>query len=267
MIRRWGLSAWAALLMLAAVYAVPAASAPKPAGPAVRVLVPAYFYPAGPGREAWDRLTAAASRAKIVAIANPATGPGKAADPNYRDVIERAVTAGVQVLGYVNTDYGRRPRAEAEADVKQWVALYPRIQGIFFDLQPSGPEKVDYHADLRKYVQSLIPKGLVVTNPGTTCAEEYVGRKATDVVCLFENREGFGQFQFPAWTARYPRSHFAVLAYRVKEPALMVRYVQRAVQGGAGYVYVTDADGDNPWDRLPAYWQEELAAVAKLRVR
>jgi hypothetical protein len=231
--------------------------------PPVRVLIPAYFYPAGAGRVAWDRLIASAGRAPIVVIANPATGPGEQADPNYREVIERAVGTGLKVIGYVNTDYGRRPRAKAEADVRRWVTLYKKIQGIFFDLQPSSGKQVRYYLELRKVVQEQIPEGLVVTNPGTLCVEEYISRDATDVVCLFENREGFEQYESPAWVSHYPRSRFAVLAYRVTEPDRMREYVRRAVRSGAGYLYITDADGANPWERLPSYWHEELETIRR----
>ena len=30
----------------------------------------------------------------------------------------------------------------------------------------------------------------------------------------------------------------------------------------AGCIYITDDTGANPWDRLPSYWEEEVAAVA-----
>jgi hypothetical protein len=229
--------------------------------------VPAYFYPGGAGREEWRRLIASAPQAPIVAIANPATGPGKQADPNYREVIDRAVAAGIRIIGYVNTDYARRPRAEVEADVRLWIKLYPKLQGIFFDLQPSGAEHVAHYSALRKFVNRHLPGSLVVTNPGTVCVEEYLSRGATDVVCLFENRVGFEQFQSPVWTARYAPARFAALAYRVAEPEQMRQYIHRAVESGLGYVYITDDDGANPWDRLPAYWQEEVDTVRRLTVK
>jgi len=28
-----------------------------------------------------------------------------------------------------------------------------------------------------------------------------------------------------------------------------------------GYVFITDAKGANPWDRLPTYWDETVALV------
>jgi hypothetical protein len=259
----WLLAVAAASLLAPAP---PPRRAPTPPPP-LRVLVPAYFYPGGPGREEWDRLIAAADRVSVVAIANPATGPGQQLDPNYRDVIDRAVGAGVKVLGYVNTDYGRLSREAVEADVGRWVQLYPKIQGIFFDLQPSSAEHLDLYLALRKVVRDRIPRGLVVNNPGTVCGEEYVSRGAADMVCLFENREGFERFQSPAWVSRYSPTRFAALAYQVAEPERMRQYLQRSVRNGLGNVYVTDAGGENPWNRLPTYWQAELAAIRELSPR
>ena len=238
----------------------PARSAPA----RLRVLVPAYFYPAGNGLREWDRLIEAAAHIPIVAIANPATGPGEKVDPNYQQVLTRAVRGKVTVIGYVNTDYARRPRADVEQDIARWVRLYPQINGIFFDLQPSGPEHVGYYQALRRFVRARLPRraaALVATNPGTLSAPDYVARAATDLVCLFENKEGFPDFRMPPWTRRYPAERFCILAYAVSGTETMRRYVTSAREQGVGTVYVTDAAGENPWNRLPRYWTDEVALV------
>ena len=74
-------TAWATLLLVAAAFATPVTAADPSAKPRTTLLVPAYFYPAGDGLQHWDDLLAAADRVPIVAIVNPASGPGKAADP------------------------------------------------------------------------------------------------------------------------------------------------------------------------------------------
>jgi hypothetical protein len=38
----------------------------------------------------------------------------------------------------------------------------------------------------------------------------------------------------------------------------------QAVERNAGWVYVTDAAGANPWERLPRYWDDESATVAEI---
>jgi hypothetical protein len=73
----------------------------------MRALVPAYFDPGGNGLQYWDGLLAAAGSVPVTVVVNPKDGPGDAPDPNYTGVIARAGAAGVQVVGYVATDYGR----------------------------------------------------------------------------------------------------------------------------------------------------------------
>jgi hypothetical protein len=233
----------------------------------VRILVPAYFYPGGSGRAEWDRMTAAASRAPIVAIANPGTGPGTRVDANYREVIDRGIAAGLTLIGYVNTDYARRERAEVEADVREWVRLYPRIQGIFFDLQPSAPEHVGYYKALAAFVRTQVSRALVITNPGTDSAEEYAAEGAADVICVFENFQGFGDFRSARWMQKYPPNRFAALPYRVPNATQMRETVDHAVANQIGYLYVTDAEGENPWARLPTYWEDEVEVVRALNRR
>jgi hypothetical protein len=40
--------------------------------------------------------------------------------------------------------------------------------------------------------------------------------------------------------------------------------LRRAAELRLDYFYATDDNGTNPWDRLPTYWDEEVAAVREL---
>jgi hypothetical protein len=225
-----------------------------------RLLVPAYFYPTGQGAKHWDRLLAAAERVPIVAVVNPANGPGKAADRNYVSLLDRAGKTKITLIGYVTTSYAKRPLAEVKADVDGWLRLYSGLQGIFFDEQASGAEHLDYYAALREHVRSKPRLKLVVNNPGTVCDEKYLARGATDVACLFEGPKAFDPSRLPAWTKEHSPDRFLILCYKVDTTDAM-RKCLRAISRRAGYIYVTDAEGANPWDRLPSYWDEEVSAV------
>jgi hypothetical protein len=242
-----------------------AAGPPAAAEPGLRLLVPAYFYPAGDGVKQWDRLIAAAARAPILAVVNPASGPGQKADPAYARLMERAKgKPGLTLLGYVDTTYGKRPAADVRADMDRWLRLYPQIQGVFFDQQASAAGQADYYAALYQYVRTERRLRLVVTNPGTTCAEVYLARPATDVACLFESGAGFAGFRPPPWAGKYGAARFAALAYGVGDAGQMRKYLGEAAAKGLGHLYVTDTAGANPWARLPAYWDDEVAAVQAL---
>jgi hypothetical protein len=234
----------------------------KPEEP-LRLLVPAYFYPAGEGLKQWDRLIDSASVAPVVAIANPDSGPGKVADANFVEVIDRARKAGVRVIGYVSTRHGQRPLPEVTADVGRWVRFYPRIQGIFFDEQASGANQVDYYAALYEHARKELPGALVVTNPGTLCAEGYLSRPATDVACLAEATKDFGTYRPPAWADRYPASRFAALIRGADKAEQMKDLIREMREKKVGWCYVTDGTDANPWERLPRYWEAEAAAAAR----
>ncbi len=237
-------------------------------GPRLRLLVPAYFYPAGERMKDWERLFTASATVPIVAIVNPASGPGKTADANYVKLLDRSKRfEKLTLIGYVHTSYGKRGLEEVKADVDNWVKLYPAIQGIFFDEQASGADRVEYQTTLYKYVRAKRGLKLVITNPGTVCVEKYLSTPATDVACLFESDKPFDPTVFPAWVGKYSSSHVAVLSYKIGTAAALRKSIEVAVEKKIGYYYGTDAEGANPWDRLPRYWAEEVELVRKANQR
>ncbi len=249
-------------LGMSADEAAPAPTAEQAAQmPTLRLLVPAYFYPASKGLTHWDNLLAAADKVPIVAIVNPASGPGRRVDPNYVAIFDRAKQTKIRLIGYVSTSYAKRTIADVQADVDGWLKLYPGIQGIFFDEQTSAAEHVPYYAALYKYVREEKKLSLVVTNPGTVCDEAYLSHPAADVVCLFENRTPFTADRLPEWSAKYAAEHVAVLPYNVQSADAMRACLRTAAARNVGYLYVTDDSGRNPWDRLPTWWTEEVEAV------
>ncbi|HZY84319.1 MAG TPA: spherulation-specific family 4 protein [Gemmataceae bacterium] len=277
--RRWAGAALVALVVLAGAAGVAAYKmrgadgtpgpggppAPGPvAAPRLRLLVPAYFYPAGEGLAEWFRLIESAGPAGTVVIANTSSGPGDKVDPNYAKVLERARQKKVVVLGYVSTKYGKRPLAEVKDDVDRWARFYPGTQGIFFDEQASDADQVLYYAALYEYVRKDRGLALVVSNPGAVCTEEYLARPTADVACLFETTKELNAYRHPAWASRYPPNRFAALACKVEGVERMKQALNDAVAKKIGYCYVTDGRGDNPWGRLPRYWDDEVAAVRQL---
>ena len=243
-------------------------ASPAPTGragrPRLGLLIPAYFYPAGPGLKQWEGLIEAAARVPIVAVVNPASGPGETMNSDYGSIVRRAARRNVVVLGYVGTNYAQRPLVEVQADVDRWIRFYPEIRGIFFDAQASDANHVDYYSQLRAYARKKIGGALVVTNPGTLCDEAFAARPASDVLCIFEVSSGFENFRLPRWADRHPPGLFAALPHQVATPERMKDYIQVASTRGFGLIYVTDAKTPNPWERLPSYWDAEVEAVSKV---
>jgi hypothetical protein len=53
-------------------------------------------------------LLEASKDAPVIAVVNPASGPGTKADANYAKVFERAKKTKATLIGYVATGYGKR---------------------------------------------------------------------------------------------------------------------------------------------------------------
>jgi hypothetical protein len=233
-------------------------------GRRLRLLVPAYIYPANDGRKEWQRLIAVASKVDVVAVANPDSGPGPEYNPDYAAIIGEASSHGVKVVGYVNTEYSRRPTAAVKKDIDAWVEFYPQIAGLFLDQQSGEARHADYYAELRAYAKGKLHDTLVITNPGSLCDRTYLARPASDVACVFAC-EGVGTLELPEDLKAYEPSRFAARAYKVADVETMRAMVKEAVVKRIGYIYITDGKPINQWNKLPPYWEAEVDAVSHVQ--
>lgn len=239
-----------------------ARQAPPTDPPRLTLLVPAYFYPSGRGYADWRRLFDAAREVPVVAIADPDNGPGQKVDALYVETLKKAAEGGVTLLGYVTTSYAKRPTADVIADMKRWVEMYPGLRGYFLDEQPSGADQVDYYREIVAAARRFLPGGLVISNPGTTCAKGYITDAGIDVVCLYEGPNDLENFAPPAWVETVGRRHVAVLCHSRKGPG-GTPAVHQAGLAGYGYAYATDLEGANPWIGLPRDWSQVVATVRR----
>lgn len=228
------------------------------------LLVPAYSYPTGEGLEFWNKLIEAASRVPIVVIANPNNGPGAQQDENYSKVIARAQATGIRVVGYVATGYARRELAEVKRDVDRWKTLYSNVEGVFFDEQSSSADDIGYYRDLSGYARAAFSNSLLVANPGTECAEAYLTSRVFDVICIFENGGSYDSFLAPSVTNLAKHMHFAGLLHSQANPNVALSNLHQAAEKNLSYFFVTDDERPNPWDKLPSYWDREVAAIEQM---
>lgn len=235
--------------------------------PRMRVLVPAYFYPV-PGSP-WERLTPAAARhpGLVWAIGNPNSGPGATLDTTYRATFQAFRQAGGRLIGYVATGYGTRPLVDVQAEMAQWFTWYSP-DGIFLDEMDSVPGAHEaYYRALYAWMETFHPGQRVVGNPGTSTTLDYVdgafGRCA-DTVCLFEDSTSFLAWTPDPWTAGRPRREVYVLPHTVGAAAWPA-VLAHAHANRVGWIYTTDDDLPNPWDTLPPWFEDFVAAVDALR--
>lgn len=243
-----------ALLALAAAFAAPSF--------ALDLVVPAYFYPAGK-KNFWPQLATAAAHAPVVAILNPASGPGSVTDPNYTAAIANVHQAGGKVIGYVSTRYSARPLNEVTADINAYISMYA-IDGFFIDemTNDAAGAHIDFYQSAYNYIKAINPAYVVVGNPGTNTLEAYASLPVADRFVVFEgSAASYGHYAPAAWQAGYAKSRFAHIVYGSSK-AQMTKDVAAASAKGAGAIFVTTDKLPNPYDTLPAYWADEAAQAA-----
>jgi Spherulation-specific family 4 len=252
--RRWALIAAAAGVVAAAV-GLTVGLTSGGAAPCQRSFVPAFFAPPG-----WAGLTAG-GRSPAVLILNPASGPGLAPDAALRPALRRATGDGIRVIGYVGTDYGQSPLAEAEKYVREYRAWYA-VTGIFLDQTPNeGTGQIGYYRTLARYIRQTVPGATIWLNPGAYPDRAYMS--VGDVVMAFEGPFAtYQSLRIPAWARQYRSGRFAQTVYATPR-ASVAAAVRLSRQRNAGYLYLTDETGGNPYAGLPGYWPGEQAAVAE----
>lgn len=219
-------------------------------------IVPLYTYPTDPS---WDAIVAAKTAhptVPVVAIVNPASGPGTIADPQYVSGISMLESAGVTVIGYVSTDYTNRSITDVEMDLILWDTFYgDGLAGIFFDEQSNDPADAPYYTDASTRAAN---HGFTFTvgNPGTDTDPAFIG--TVDTILIYESAGLPPVDTLGGWHDGYDRADFGVIPYAV--PAVDTAFVDGA-ELHVGWIYLTDDDLPNPWDSLPPYFDALLAAL------
>jgi len=218
-----------------------------------RSFVPAFFYP-GPQ---WTQATGS-SPPPAYLIFNVDSGPGTGQNPAFSAAAIRVRAAGVTILGYITTEYGHRPLADAEADVRAYRNLYG-ISSYFLDLTAPTNAELGYYRALVSYIRGLNPAASIWLNPGTYPAPQYM-QLGTVVMVSETSYAGYQSVSVPAWAADYPADRFAISIYGTSKPQLTA-VLGLARQRHVGYIFVTDRAGPpaDPYGGLPSYWASETA--------
>jgi hypothetical protein len=216
-------------------------------------IVPLYTDPTD---RSWSAIVTAAlahPTVQVVAIVNPADGPGSAKSADYVTGIATLQAANIKVIGYVATGYGSHSIASMQAEIDTWKSFYPQVQGIFFDEQSNDPADVAHYQTLSQYAKS---KGFTYTvgNPGTDVPAAYIG--AVDTMLIYESDGLPSISSLQAWSA-YAPSNFGIIPYKCSMDAAFVKQARQYVR----YVYLQSDDLPNPWDSLTTFFGDLLAAL------
>lgn len=222
------------------------------AATATGIMVPLYTYPGG----TWNRVIETKNDhpdVPVVAIVNPASGPGGSRDSNYVSGIGKLKDAGVIVIGYVSTAYTNRALSAVKSDIDKWASWYD-IDGIFFDEQTNWAGKEWYYTQAGDYAES---KGLdfTVGNPGANSIPSYLD--TVDVVLIYESPGLPNLNNYQSWSS-YDNDKLGMIPFGVG--SLPTNWINNAAKL-VGWIYVTNDVLPNPWDSLPPYYDEMTALL------
>ncbi len=223
------------------------------------LLAPGYQYPTL--GTLWADLAAAAARVPLIAVLNPASGPGAQPDPVYVAAGNAVRAPGGRVIGYVATFGGDAPLDSVIRQVDRYRAWYA-LDGIFLDIMANDANgsHVAYYAAIRDSIRARQPGWLVVGNPGTQTLEPYTS--GADLLCNFEYYgQGYFSFTPSPWVRAYPPARFAHLLHTLSTVDSMRAAVARARTLNAAWVWVTHDTMPNPYANTPSYWNDLIAAV------
>jgi hypothetical protein len=246
----------ASIVVLAAAAVATVGMLPgSPSRPCQAAFVPAFFSPAG-----WTQAVSGKNVPGTMILDITTSGAGSAPEPDFQAAVKKARAAGVTVLGYANTSFGARPAAAVEQDVRNYKAWYG-VTSILLDQAAADAGKLGYYRRLASFIRSVDPGGAVWLNPGTYPDQRYMA--IASVVMAFEGPyTSYARLRVPGWVGRYPAAKFAHTIYATPGSRL-ASAISLARSRHAGWVFVTDRSGANPYDGLPGFWPREQAAVAQ----
>lgn len=237
----------------------------------------------------WDALVNVHNlhpRVPMLAIVNPNNGPcfdgSTCSGPSaaYVSGITKLKNAGITVQGYVSTHYCARPLNSTytgfqntsppyyvEGYVDHWFAFYPNIDGIMFDemqntepytCQTSGSVDVrTYYNNLKDYVHN---KGgtIVSANPGAAVPSDFVGK--VDGMHIYESSgtPSLGTLSTRTFYPSYDKSNFSYISYGVNS---LDTTFEKSSATYVGWLFITPDTLPNPYDTLPPYLLQEVAAL------
>jgi hypothetical protein len=233
----------------------------------IELLVPLYSYPSWyePTNYVWASVAAAAGQVPVTAVINPNNGPdGGPPNADYRVGLNDLRSADVTILGYVYTSYGARALTAVQADIDLYDQHF-NIDGIFVDEASTSTNQLAYYQALYSYIEASPNLRTVISNPGTHQIEPFISTPTADTTVIFEGSDGWLGYAPDDYMTNFPASSFAALVYAEPDAAVMHANIMKAVQRGIGFVYITDDTLPNPWDTLPAYWEDEVNYIQALR--
>jgi hypothetical protein len=218
--------------------------------------VPAFFYGSG----IWQQAASTKPVPSYMILDISGTGAGTGPVAHFQTVVKQEQAAGVTILGYSSTDWGQRPLSQIEADVRHYKAWYG-VTDVFLDEVRGISSQLPYYRKLARYVRNVNQGSSIWINPGDYPDQGYMA--VSNVVMAFEGPyASYHNVDVPSWALAYNPDRFANTIYATSGSEV-TNALNLSRSRNAGYVYVTDGTGGNPYNALPSYWSSEDAAVTQ----
>ncbi|HXQ00163.1 MAG TPA: spherulation-specific family 4 protein [Solirubrobacteraceae bacterium] len=236
---------------------VPVKTSPPPVTPPVPppvvsssplLLVPAYFEP----DEGWAGMCGEMPVGST-AIVNPDNGPTAVKLAAYAEAITSCQAQGQRIIGYVYTEYGERSLSTVEAQISDYYAWYPSINGVFLDEMADTPDTA-YYAALESFIHAK--GGTVVGNPGDTASTDWQLGVVDQVVAFEGTAASFAHYTPAPWMLAATPSQIAIIVYSASSSTAC----STAAVDNAGSVYFTNLGEPNPYGALPSFWTSLTSA-------
>ncbi|MEM3313810.1 MAG: spherulation-specific family 4 protein [Thermoplasmatales archaeon] len=185
-------------------------------------------------------------------IVNPNNGSGITPNATLSAWISKSMSAGINVLGYVDTDYGNKSLTNIIEEVYNYSKWY-HLHGIFlYEVSDSLSEKSFYSNIVNQ--SKTLGINFTVGNPGDFVPYDYLS--VFNITVIYENNGYPSLSSLEEYAHNVPRSELAVIAYGV--PFSLSEVVRISVV--ARTIYFTNQNLPNPYQNLSSYLPE-LASV------
>ncbi len=212
------------------------------------VIIPAYFY----DWNKWQRLLSLDKNGvETIVIVNPENGVGKRRSSYYRYIIKQLNQNNMKPIGYVYTNYGRKPLRKVFREIRKWLRWYPEIKGFFIDQVATGREKLRYYRRIYKFIKRR-GKYTVVLSPGAPVYRKYY--RYADLVITSVNNFAY----FEGCNTQIPEKNGCIL-YNVSYDDMLDKLSTENTK----FIYLTDDTDPNPFDQLPSYIEDLYQILGK----
>ncbi|MDT9696264.1 spherulation-specific family 4 protein [Streptomyces sp. P17] len=191
-----------------------------------------------------------------------ADGPGSRPDPHCLAAAGRLRTAGVRVIGRLDSTYGARSFGELISEAHRYLDWY-QVGGFLLDRCPTERTALPEIRRMVTTLRALRDDARIVLGHGTHPYPGYA-EHADQLVTFSGPWSDYRWSQVAEWTADYPPDRFCHFVHGVPrghlEEALRIARWQ-----GAATIWFTDrtdrGGSTDPWAALPGYWDEIVSRI------